>query len=76
MRVNAKCAHQVRPPLDREQAAARNRSPSATCATDPGNALRFVSRADARKEVEGLPAQIALARRFLTCWNFSERHDA
>jgi hypothetical protein len=47
MRVNSKCAHQVRPPPGREQAAARNRQPRATCATDPGNAVRFVSRVDA-----------------------------
>jgi hypothetical protein len=42
---------EVRPPgaptTRPEQAAARNRQPRATCATDPGNAVRFVSRVDA-----------------------------
>ena len=75
MRVNAKCAHQARPPLTGNKRLPEIGKPRATCATDPDNAVRFVSRADAEMASRAFRAQIALARRF-GMLKLSGRHDA
>jgi hypothetical protein len=75
MRVNAKCAHQERPPLTGNKRLPEIGKPRATCATDPGNAVRFVSRADAEMASRAFRLKLRLPAGF-GMLKLSGRHDA
>jgi hypothetical protein len=75
VRVNAKCAHEARPPLTGNKRLPEIGKPWATCATDPDNAVRFVSRADAEMASSAFRLNFRLPVGF-GMLTLSGRHDA